>query len=137
MSASDVVSARRGCTLTVGFFLVKLSTSESGPFCFLPRFIPEPNLPPLLLYDSASLPAGADPQQVINIDQIREQLPELPSVTREKLIQRYGMLPEHSLTLLVGPDQRLKQTQPSGWGDTVQWALSGAGRLPRLCAGCS
>ncbi|XP_036097045.1 glutamyl-tRNA(Gln) amidotransferase subunit B, mitochondrial isoform X1 [Molossus molossus] len=64
------------------------------------RFIPEPNLPPLLLYDSASLPAGADPQQVVNIDQIREQLPELPSVTREKLIQQYGMLPEHSFTLL-------------------------------------
>ncbi|XP_072831827.1 glutamyl-tRNA(Gln) amidotransferase subunit B, mitochondrial isoform X1 [Vicugna pacos] len=64
------------------------------------RFMPEPNLPPLLLYDSASLPAGADPQQVINIDQIREQLPELPSVTREKLVQRYGMLPEHSFALL-------------------------------------
>lgn len=64
------------------------------------RFIPEPNLPPLVLYDSASLPVGADPQQVINIDQIREQLPELPSVTREKLIQQYGMLPEHSFTLL-------------------------------------
>ncbi|XP_019496742.1 PREDICTED: glutamyl-tRNA(Gln) amidotransferase subunit B, mitochondrial isoform X4 [Hipposideros armiger] len=64
------------------------------------RFIPEPNLPPLLLYDSVSLPAGADPQQVIDIDQIRKRLPELPSVTREKLIQQYGMLPEHSLTLL-------------------------------------
>ncbi|KAM5230009.1 glutamyl-tRNA(Gln) amidotransferase subunit B, mitochondrial isoform 2-T2 [Hipposideros larvatus] len=64
------------------------------------RFIPEPNLPPLLLYDSVSLPAGADPQQVIDIDRIRERLPELPSVTREKLIQQYGMLPEHSLTLL-------------------------------------
>ncbi|KAF6306272.1 glutamyl-tRNA amidotransferase subunit B [Rhinolophus ferrumequinum] len=64
------------------------------------RFIPEPNLPPLLLYDSASLPAGTDPQQVINIDRIRERLPELPSVTRDKLIQQYGMLPEHSLTLL-------------------------------------
>ncbi|XP_032320745.1 glutamyl-tRNA(Gln) amidotransferase subunit B, mitochondrial isoform X3 [Camelus ferus] len=64
------------------------------------RFMPEPNLPPLLLYDSASLPAGADPQQVINIDRIREQLPELPSVTREKLVRRYGMLPEHSFALL-------------------------------------
>ncbi|KAG8507321.1 Glutamyl-tRNA(Gln) amidotransferase subunit B, mitochondrial [Galemys pyrenaicus] len=66
----------------------------------LQRFMPEPNLPPLLLYDSASLPASADPQQVINIDRIREQLPELPSVTREKLIQQYGMLPEHSFALL-------------------------------------
>ncbi|GAB5570450.1 glutamyl-tRNA(Gln) amidotransferase subunit B [Prionailurus iriomotensis] len=63
-------------------------------------FMPEPNLPPLLLYDTASLPAGADPQQVINIDWIREQLPELPSETREKLIQQYGILPEHSFALL-------------------------------------
>lgn len=70
--------------------------------------MPEPNLPPLRLYDSASLPAGADLQQVINIDQIRERLPELPSETREKLIQQYGMLPEHSFALLVGIDQRLK-----------------------------
>ncbi|XP_055974950.1 glutamyl-tRNA(Gln) amidotransferase subunit B, mitochondrial [Sorex fumeus] len=64
------------------------------------RFMPEPNLPPLVLYDSASLPAGADPQQVINIDQIRQQLPELPQVTREKLVQRYGMQPRHSAALL-------------------------------------
>ncbi|XP_076995931.1 glutamyl-tRNA(Gln) amidotransferase subunit B, mitochondrial isoform X1 [Tamandua tetradactyla] len=64
------------------------------------RFMPEPNLPPLVLYDATSLPAGADSQQVINIDQIREQLPELPSKTREKLIEQYGMLPEHSFTLL-------------------------------------
>ncbi|KAL2780975.1 glutamyl-tRNA(Gln) amidotransferase subunit B, mitochondrial isoform 2 precursor, partial [Daubentonia madagascariensis] len=64
------------------------------------RFMPEPNLPPLLLYDATSLPAGADSQQVINIDQIRERLPELPSVTRERLVQQYGMLQEHSFTLL-------------------------------------
>lgn len=94
--------------------------------------MPEPNLPPLLLYDTESLPAGADPQQVIDIDRIREQLPELPSVTREKLVQQYGMLPEHSFTLLVSIDQKLKYTQLSGSGNAVQWALSGAGRLLRL-----
>ncbi|XP_007457061.1 PREDICTED: glutamyl-tRNA(Gln) amidotransferase subunit B, mitochondrial [Lipotes vexillifer] len=64
------------------------------------RFMPEPNLPPLLLYDSESLPTGTDPQQVINIDRLREQLPELPRVTREKLVQQYGMLPEHSFALM-------------------------------------
>uniref|UniRef100_A0A8B9XMC5 Glutamyl-tRNA(Gln) amidotransferase subunit B, mitochondrial n=1 Tax=Bos mutus grunniens TaxID=30521 RepID=A0A8B9XMC5_BOSMU len=64
------------------------------------RFMPEPNLPPLLLYDSGSLPSGADPQQVINIDQLRERLPELPRVTRQRLVQQYGMLPEHSCVLL-------------------------------------
>ena len=70
-----------------------------------PRFMPEPNLPPLLLYDLGSLPAGVDPQQVINIDWLRERLPELPSVTREKLVRQYGMLPEHSVALLVGTKQ--------------------------------
>uniref|UniRef100_A0A8C6DWL4 Glutamyl-tRNA(Gln) amidotransferase subunit B, mitochondrial n=1 Tax=Moschus moschiferus TaxID=68415 RepID=A0A8C6DWL4_MOSMO len=63
-------------------------------------FMPEPNLPPLLLYDSGSLPSGADPQQVINVDQLRERLPELPRVTRERLVRQYGMLPEHSCALL-------------------------------------
>ncbi|KAM6147891.1 glutamyl-tRNA(Gln) amidotransferase subunit B, mitochondrial [Erethizon dorsatum] len=64
------------------------------------RFMPEPNLPPLVLYDTASLPAGAESQRVINIDQIRDALPELPSVTRERLVRQYGMLPQHSFTLL-------------------------------------
>lgn len=120
----------------VGFFLIKLSTSEPDPVSFLPRFIPEPNLPPLQLYDSASLPAGVDPQQVVNIDQIREQLPELPGVTREKLVQQYGMLPEQSVTLLVGTDRGLSNlaqqsgehcTVGSGWrgqvASVVRWVL--------------
>lgn len=63
--------------------------------------MPEPNLPPLVLYDTTSLPSDADSQQVINIDQLRDMLPELPSATRERLVQQYGMLPEHSFTLLV------------------------------------
>lgn len=75
---------------------------NSGPIPSLPRFMPEPNLPPLVLYDTASLPVGVEPQQVINIDQIRDTLPELPRVTRERLVREYGMLPEHSFTLLVG-----------------------------------
>ncbi|XP_052036230.1 glutamyl-tRNA(Gln) amidotransferase subunit B, mitochondrial isoform X2 [Apodemus sylvaticus] len=64
------------------------------------RFMPEPNLPPLVLYEDTSLPPGADSQQVINIDQLRAMLPELPSATRERLVQQYGMLPEHSFALL-------------------------------------
>ncbi|ELW50433.1 putative glutamyl-tRNA(Gln) amidotransferase subunit B, mitochondrial [Tupaia chinensis] len=65
------------------------------------RFMPEPNLPPLRLYDDASSPpAGTASQQVVNIDRIRETLPELPGVTRERLVRQYGMLPEHSFTLL-------------------------------------
>uniref|UniRef100_A0A4X2KVD4 Glutamyl-tRNA(Gln) amidotransferase subunit B, mitochondrial n=1 Tax=Vombatus ursinus TaxID=29139 RepID=A0A4X2KVD4_VOMUR len=64
------------------------------------RFMPEPNLPPLILYDAESLPTAADPQQVVNIDWIRERLPELPSVTRGRLVEQYGILPEHSFALL-------------------------------------
>ncbi|XP_036619091.1 glutamyl-tRNA(Gln) amidotransferase subunit B, mitochondrial [Trichosurus vulpecula] len=64
------------------------------------RFMPEPNLPPLILYDAESLPVATDPQQVVNIDWIRERLPELPSVTRGRLVEQYRILPEHSFTLL-------------------------------------
>ncbi|KAM4807693.1 glutamyl-tRNA(Gln) amidotransferase subunit B, mitochondrial [Rhinophrynus dorsalis] len=64
------------------------------------RFMPEPNLPPLILYDTKSLPANVDHEQVINIDVIKERLPELPSVVREKLVEQYGILPEHSFTLV-------------------------------------
>ncbi|RMC13892.1 hypothetical protein DUI87_08975 [Hirundo rustica rustica] len=63
-------------------------------------FMPEPNLPPLILYDAKSLPANMNHQQVINIDWIHERLPDLPSVKREKLVEQYGILPEHSFTLL-------------------------------------
>ncbi|XP_035746293.1 glutamyl-tRNA(Gln) amidotransferase subunit B, mitochondrial [Egretta garzetta] len=64
------------------------------------RFMPEPNLPPLILYDAKSLPANLNHQQVVNIDWIHERLPDLPSVRRAKLVERYGILPEHSFTLL-------------------------------------
>ncbi|KAK6494117.1 glutamyl-tRNA(Gln) amidotransferase subunit B [Huso huso] len=64
------------------------------------RFMPEPNLPPLIVYDNKTVPAHADPQQVVNIDQIRERLPELPNVRRSRLVEQYGILPEHSFTLV-------------------------------------
>lgn len=83
--------------------------------------MPEPNLPPLLLYDSGSLPSGADPQQVINVDQLRARLPELPRVTRERLVQEYGMLPQHSCALLVSP--------PTGRLGGRLGAPGGVGRL--------
>ncbi|XP_040274475.1 glutamyl-tRNA(Gln) amidotransferase subunit B, mitochondrial isoform X1 [Bufo bufo] len=64
------------------------------------RFMPEPNLPPLILYDDKSLPTNMDAAQVINIDLLKERLPELPSVARERLVEQYGILPEHSFTLV-------------------------------------
>ncbi|MEE6461296.1 hypothetical protein FKM82_001249 [Ascaphus truei] len=66
------------------------------------RFMPEPNLPPLILYDAQSLPTNnVDPAQVVNIDWIKERLPELPRVSRERLVVQYGILPEHSFILVV------------------------------------
>ncbi|XP_075469626.1 glutamyl-tRNA(Gln) amidotransferase subunit B, mitochondrial isoform X1 [Ascaphus truei] len=65
------------------------------------RFMPEPNLPPLILYDAQSLPTNnVDPAQVVNIDWIKERLPELPRVSRERLVVQYGILPEHSFILV-------------------------------------
>ncbi|KAJ8281125.1 hypothetical protein GJAV_G00063810 [Gymnothorax javanicus] len=66
------------------------------------RFMPEPNLPPLVLYDSKSAlpPAGTDPEQVVLIDAVRDRIPELPSARRARLKDSYGILPEHCLTLV-------------------------------------
>ncbi|XP_043826005.1 glutamyl-tRNA(Gln) amidotransferase subunit B, mitochondrial isoform X2 [Dromiciops gliroides] len=105
------------------------------------RFMPEPNLPPLILYDAESLPVAADPQQVVNIDWIRERLPELPSVTRDRLVEQYGILPEHSFALLnedglleffqnVMKETRAEPKKVIGWilstflGYLKQWNLA-------------
>uniref|UniRef100_A0A4W4EUQ5 Glutamyl-tRNA(Gln) amidotransferase subunit B, mitochondrial n=1 Tax=Electrophorus electricus TaxID=8005 RepID=A0A4W4EUQ5_ELEEL len=65
------------------------------------RFMPEPNLPPLFVYESvASVPAGVDPTQVVVIDRLKAILPELPGVKRAQLVEEYGLLPEHSFTLV-------------------------------------
>ncbi|KAJ6668696.1 hypothetical protein lerEdw1_012179 [Lerista edwardsae] len=64
------------------------------------RFMPEPNLPPLILHDAKSVPAHTSNQQVVNIDWLRERLPDLPSVKRAKLVERYGIQSQHSFTLL-------------------------------------
>lgn len=68
--------------------------------------MPEPNLPPLRVYDSASVPAGLDSSQLVLVDQLQAGLPELPSVRRERLVRTYSILPEHSFTLVV----RIRQT---------------------------
>ncbi|XP_056892395.1 glutamyl-tRNA(Gln) amidotransferase subunit B, mitochondrial [Takifugu flavidus] len=65
------------------------------------RFMPEPNLPPLIVYtDNASLPPGIDVRQAVVVEAIRKRLPELPGVKRDRLVRSYGILPEHSFTLV-------------------------------------
>ncbi|XP_030207394.1 glutamyl-tRNA(Gln) amidotransferase subunit B, mitochondrial [Gadus morhua] len=66
------------------------------------RFMPEPNLPPLVVYeDRGSVPAGLlGAEGVVVLEGLREGLPELPSVKRARLVRSYGLLPEHSFTLV-------------------------------------
>lgn len=82
--------------------------SPSLPFISFPaRFMPEPNLPPLFVYESvATVPDGVDPAHVVVIDRLKAQLPELPGAKRTRLMEEYGILPEHSFTLVVRQKDR-------------------------------
>ncbi|KAJ8000651.1 hypothetical protein DPEC_G00182580 [Dallia pectoralis] len=65
------------------------------------RFMPEPNLPPLMVYDRRSTaPPGVHSSQVVVLEEVRARLPELPGVRRARLVGTYGILPEHSFTLV-------------------------------------
>lgn len=85
-------------------FFKLICTADKAPLFSTPafRFMPEPNLPPLIVYeDNASLPAGISVCQAVVLQAIRQELPELPSIKRDRLVQTYGILPEHSFTLVV------------------------------------
>lgn len=56
--------------------------------------------------DNASLPVGIDARQAVVVEEIRRRLPELPGVKRDRLVRRYGLLPEHSFTLVVRSQAR-------------------------------
>lgn len=91
------------------------------------RFMPEPNLPPLMVYENySSVPNGVEPSQAVVVTEIREELPELPSVKRDRLVQTYSILPEHSYTLVneeglveyfeaVLKETRMKPRKVIGW----------------------
>lgn len=53
------------------------------------RFMPEPNLPPIYVYDDQSLP-GTD-SKVVNMDAIQSEIPELPNQKRLRLQQDYEL----------------------------------------------
>ncbi|XP_049576198.1 glutamyl-tRNA(Gln) amidotransferase subunit B, mitochondrial [Syngnathus scovelli] len=90
------------------------------------RFMPEPNLPPLVVYeDPDSVPSGADVQQAVVVQSLRAELPELPAVRRERLVKTYGILPEHSLTLL----------NEDGLVDYFERVLKATSREPRNVIG--
>ena len=68
------------------------------------RFMPEPNLPPLRLYRDCDLPGlNLDEGQVVNVDDIERSLPQLPQDRRGYLQEKYGLVLEQAITLVVGP----------------------------------
>ncbi|XP_054912430.1 glutamyl-tRNA(Gln) amidotransferase subunit B, mitochondrial [Poeciliopsis prolifica] len=90
------------------------------------RFMPEPNLPPLLVFeDEASLPAGMEAGEAVLLRTLRAGLPELPGVRRDRLVQRYGLLPEHSFTLV----------SEDGLMEYFEAVMKGTSRDPRKVIG--
>ena len=65
------------------------------------RFMPEPNLPPLRLYDSDTIGGVTVPDAVINVDQVRQTLPRLPKEIREDLQQTYDLSLHYTSMLFV------------------------------------
>lgn len=64
------------------------------------RFLPEPNLPPLVLYTDKTLPDSCL-GNVVNIDQVKRCMPELPEETRQRLQKNYKISLEQSVILVV------------------------------------
>lgn len=65
------------------------------------RFMPEPNLPPLHLFDSESVKTVSSKMSVINIDDIQQKLPPLPEDTRKRLEQQYSLKRRDVAVLVV------------------------------------
>lgn len=61
--------------------------------------MPEPNLLPLRLHDSAE--EGCKYDGAIDVNQIRTSLPELPEAKRQRLMKEYGLTLENIVRLMV------------------------------------
>lgn len=59
--------------------------------------MPEPNLPPLRL----CLDESVEKSDLVNVPSLRKQLPVLPSVFRNNLLQKYNLSVDTVLRLLV------------------------------------
>lgn len=66
------------------------------------RFMPEPNLPPLhLLIDGYELPKDVNPKDVVNVECIRKEIPEMPQETRKMLKDKFGLSSQTAVILVV------------------------------------
>uniref|UniRef100_A0A8C4Q211 Asn/Gln amidotransferase domain-containing protein n=1 Tax=Eptatretus burgeri TaxID=7764 RepID=A0A8C4Q211_EPTBU len=63
------------------------------------RFMPEPNLPPLVLMDDDERPMKHR-QGLVSVSALRALLPELPAGLRSRLIQNYNLRPDLVATLV-------------------------------------
>nr|XP_039256048.1 glutamyl-tRNA(Gln) amidotransferase subunit B, mitochondrial-like isoform X1 [Styela clava] len=70
---------------------ITISMRDKGEFQDY-RFMPEPNLPPLILYSDETLPPSFDSSCDINIDDIRRRLPHpMPVDIRRQLVEKYDL----------------------------------------------
>ncbi|XP_071950488.1 glutamyl-tRNA(Gln) amidotransferase subunit B, mitochondrial-like [Antedon mediterranea] len=53
------------------------------------RFMPEPNLPPLVVYDDETIGESENPSNAININDIERAVPELPEAKRLRFQEQY------------------------------------------------
>lgn len=63
------------------------------------RYMPEPNLPPLRLFDSES--GEVVPSGQVDIGQLRRSMPELPSARRARYMQTLQVKPAQAVTLVA------------------------------------
>ncbi|XP_072040235.1 glutamyl-tRNA(Gln) amidotransferase subunit B, mitochondrial-like [Amphiura filiformis] len=68
------------------------------------RFMPEPNLPPLIVYDNKSIESATNVKSAVNIDELRQCLPELPEAQRQRLVKDYGIKLESAIKLVNEDD---------------------------------
>ncbi|KAK7469596.1 hypothetical protein BaRGS_00036386 [Batillaria attramentaria] len=71
------------------------------------RFMPEPNLPPLYVYNNESVPPGADTDRIVVLEKVREGLRELPGEKRQRIQEQYS-IPLRSASLLVSEEGLLE-----------------------------
>ncbi len=65
------------------------------------RFMPEPNLPPLIVYDNESINSATNMNSAVNIDVLKQRLPELPEAQRQRLVKDHGIKLESAIKLVV------------------------------------
>ena len=63
--------------------------------------MPEPNLPPLRLTNQH---LSSENSNILNINKYRENLPEMPRITRSKLLDNYKLSADHAYRLLEDRD---------------------------------